>query len=235
MIFDKNDKKNKINHNKNGGRATLFIVRVAIMGAMLSALKFALSFVPNVEVVTLLIIVYGAVLGIPCALGATLVFCAIEVAIYGVQSWVLLYFVYWPLLAIVASLLLHRNKAGKKGVVQQVEQTEKSVELDFEAVCDDKKHPSSRIAQMKADVKAVVIALLIGVLGSVLFGVLSASADTIFCVASLAPGQLSKYWVAYYLRGVTFDLIHVASSVATIAVGYLPLVKILSKIAKEKN
>ena len=37
-----------------------YVTEVAVMAGMLTALKFALSFVPNVEVVTLLIAVFSA-------------------------------------------------------------------------------------------------------------------------------------------------------------------------------
>ncbi|MDE6059919.1 MAG: hypothetical protein K2G31_00370, partial [Clostridia bacterium] len=75
------------------------------------------------------------------------------------------------------------------------------------------------------------LAIIIGVLGSVLFGVLSACCDTLFCVTNLAPAHIGKYWVAYYLRGLYFDLSHVISSAVTVSVLYVPLVGVLKKIA----
>ena len=167
--------------------ATVYVVRVAFMAAMLTAFKFALSAIPNVEVVTLMIIVYGSAMGIAYALPATLIFCAVEIAIYGVGSWVLLYFIYFPLLAVVASVLL-------KG-------------------------------------RRLWLAVVIGIVGSVLFGVLSACCDTLFCISSLAPKHMGQYWVAYYLRGLYFDITHVISSVITISVLYAPLVAVVRRCA----
>lgn len=167
--------------------ATLYVVKVAFMAAMLTAFKFALSFVPNVEIVTVLILVYGSAMGMAYALPATLVFCAVEIAIYGFGSWVLLYFVYWPLLAFLASLLLRGRRTW--------------------------------------------LAFILGVVGSVLFGVLSACCDTLFCVTNLAPNYIGRYWVAYYIRGFYFDLTHVISSAVTVTVLYVPLVAVLNKIA----
>ncbi len=173
---------------KNSGTvAAIYVARVAAMSAMLTAFKFALSFVPNVEVVTVLILVYGSAMGIAYALPATLIFCAVETAIYGFGSWVLLYFVYWPLLALAAGILLRGAR--------------------------------------------VWLALALGVIGSVLFGVLSACCDTLFCAANLAPSYLGRYWAAYYLKGLYFDLAHVISSAVTVAVLYVPLVAVLKKIA----
>lgn len=97
---------------KRGGRlAAEYVVKVAVMSAMLTALKFALSFIPNVEVVTLLIMVYAAVFGALYTLPAVCVFCAVEVAIYGFGSWVLLYFVYWPALALLCCALFRRRRS----------------------------------------------------------------------------------------------------------------------------
>lgn len=169
--------------------ATLYIVRVAFMAAMLTVFKLALSFVPNVEIVTLLIAAYASAMGIVYALPAALIFCTVEIALYGVGSWVLLYYVYWCLLATVCGLSL---KGGR-----------------------------------------VVFAVIIGAVGSALFGVLSACCDTIFCAAGLAPSQLGKYWVAYYIKGLYFDVVHIISNAVIMSVLYLPLVLALKRIAPD--
>lgn len=176
-------------YNKKARLTTVYVVRVAFMAAMLTAFKFALSFVPNVEIVTLMICVYGSAMGLGYALPATLVFCAVEVAIYGAGSWVLLYFVYWPLLAVVTSFMLR----GKR----------------------------------------VLLAVIIGIVGSALFGALSASCDTLFCVASLAPNRLGDYWIAYYIRGLYFDIIHIISNAVILAMLYAPLVAITRRVAPD--
>ncbi|MEG2451219.1 MAG: hypothetical protein RSB09_05730, partial [Clostridia bacterium] len=142
---------------KSGKIATIFIVQTALMAASLTALKFALSFIPNVEVVTVLIMVYATTFGFLQTFVATLVFCAVEVGIYGVGTWVLLYFIYWPLLAFLASALLKRGN--------------------------------------------VVVAVVVAGIMSALFGLLSACADTLLLSAGLSSADLSKYFVAYYLRG----------------------------------
>ena len=79
--------------NKSNKTATLYVVRVAFMAATLTAFKLALSFVPNVEAVTLIICVYGSAMGVAYALPAALIFCTAELAIYGFGSWALWYYV----------------------------------------------------------------------------------------------------------------------------------------------
>lgn len=173
--------------NKLNRRVTAYVVRVAFMAAMLSAFKFALSFVPNVEIVTLMICVYGSAMGIAYALPAALVFCTVEIALYGFGSWVLLYYVYWCLLAAVAGCVL-------KG-------------------------------------KRIWLAVVIGTIGSALFGVLSACCDTLFCAASLAPARLGDYWIAYYIRGLYFDVVHIISNAVILSVLYAPLVAVTRRVA----
>ena len=93
----------------NGKLATIFVARVALIAALLTVGKMAFAAIPNVEVVTVLIIVYGATLGLPYALTATLIFCTVEMAIWPPHTWVLLYYIYWPALAIVSSLTLRKS------------------------------------------------------------------------------------------------------------------------------
>ena len=102
------------NNNENLKGRTVstarYITQVAVMAGLVTALKFALSFLPNVELVTLLIAVFSMVWGIRYALPAVVVFCTIEMAIYGLGNWVLLYFIYWPVLAVVFHFVLQRKK-----------------------------------------------------------------------------------------------------------------------------
>ena len=82
------------------GGAAKKIALVGIAAATIECGKLALAFLPNVEVVTLLTALYGYAFG---GLGvlAALVFVCIEPLIWGVNTWVVLYFVYWPLVAVI--------------------------------------------------------------------------------------------------------------------------------------
>ena len=77
---------------------------VGIMAATLTAGKLALSFLPNVEVVTLFIALYSYSFG---ALGllASFVFVTLETLIYGFGGWTVSYFLYWPLVSAIFMLL----------------------------------------------------------------------------------------------------------------------------------
>lgn len=89
---------------KSGRLAAKRIALTALAAATLEAVKFALNAVPNVEGVTLLSALYGYCLGAGGVI-ATLVFCAMETAIFGAGPWVISYFIHWPCVAIVFMLL----------------------------------------------------------------------------------------------------------------------------------
>ena len=84
----------------NTGGAAKKIALVGIAAATIECGKLALAFLPNVEVVTLLTALYGYVFGLYGVL-ASVVFVCIEPLIWGVNTWIVLYFVYWPLVSIV--------------------------------------------------------------------------------------------------------------------------------------
>lgn len=85
------------------------VALVGIMAASVECAKLALASVPNVEAVTLLVAVYGYVFG-TLGVAAAFVFVMIEPLIWGFGTWIISYFIYWPLVALCFMLL------GKKGV-----------------------------------------------------------------------------------------------------------------------
>ena len=68
---------------------------IGVMAATIECAKLALSFLPNIEVVTLLIALYSYTFGI-YGLLASVVFVSIEPVIYGFGTWVVSYYIYWP-------------------------------------------------------------------------------------------------------------------------------------------
>ena len=77
---------------------------VGIMAATLECGKLALSFLPNIEVVTILLALYGYVFGW-YGVAAAVVFVCLEPLIWGVGGWIVTYIIYWPAVAIVFMLL----------------------------------------------------------------------------------------------------------------------------------
>ena len=85
----------------SGARA---IALVGITAATVECAKLALMALPNVEIVTLLLALYGYVFGWYGVLSA-FVFVSIEPLIYGFGTWVVSYYIHWPLVALVFMLL----------------------------------------------------------------------------------------------------------------------------------
>ena len=81
------------------------IVLTALAAALLSAGKQALAAIPNVEVVTLLIMLYAACLKPQIAFIATGIFIVIECFIWGIHTWVLAYVIHWNFVAFATFML----------------------------------------------------------------------------------------------------------------------------------
>lgn len=80
------------------------VALVGIMAATVECGKLALMALPNVEVVTLLLGLFGYVFGWMGVLAA-IIFVCIEPLLWGFNTWVISYFIYWPLVAFCFLLL----------------------------------------------------------------------------------------------------------------------------------
>lgn len=92
------------NHNK---KIRNDIVLIAFLSALLVVAKEALSLVPNVEVVTLLLIVYTRLLGFKKAIYITFIFTTIQALIYPPHLWIITYFLIWPILVVGSAIILN--------------------------------------------------------------------------------------------------------------------------------
>jgi len=107
---------------KDSSRAVKTVAAYGMMLALLFVSKRALDFLPNVELVTLLFIIYARRFG----KGALLIavgFTAIEACWFGVHNWVIMYLYMWPLLILIvcatkahASRLFYSILAGAFGL-----------------------------------------------------------------------------------------------------------------------
>ena len=77
---------------------------VGICAATIECAKLALAVLPNIEVVTLLCALYGYTFGWWGILSAVVFVCA-EPLVWGFGTWVISYFIHWPLVAAVFCLL----------------------------------------------------------------------------------------------------------------------------------
>lgn len=96
---------------KSNIRTAKDIAFIGLASASLTAVKLALSWLANVELVTLFIIFYTLTLGVKRTIFACNIFIVCECLIYGIGPWVISYFIHWNTLCIVAHAL---NKKGVK-------------------------------------------------------------------------------------------------------------------------
>lgn len=80
------------------------ITRIALLSAILYVSKVALEFLPNIELVSLLVIVYSLVFGWETIL-IVAVFNMFELIQWGFGTWWFSYLYVWPLLSAIAMLL----------------------------------------------------------------------------------------------------------------------------------
>lgn len=80
------------------------LTRIALLSAILYVSKVALEFLPNVELVSLLTIIYTLVFGWEAILIVT-VFNMFELIQWGVGTWWVSYLYIWPLLCLITLLL----------------------------------------------------------------------------------------------------------------------------------
>lgn len=80
------------------------ITLFGILGAMTFAAKYAMSGLPNIEPVSLMVMVFGAVFG-KKAVWPVYVYVAMELLFYGLGTWNIMYLYIWIILAAAAYLL----------------------------------------------------------------------------------------------------------------------------------
>lgn len=82
-----------------------------LLAALLVGGKYALSFIPNVEIVSALIVLTSVFMGLNVSLPAVIVFCVADNFVYGFYPTVLIqYLIHWPALAISSYLVSRKSK-----------------------------------------------------------------------------------------------------------------------------
>lgn len=76
----------------------------AVLGAMTFGAKYVMAWLPNIEPVSLCVLLFGSVFGRK-SLWPIAVYVAMEVLFYGLGIWNVMYLYIWPLLGLLAWLL----------------------------------------------------------------------------------------------------------------------------------
>ena len=86
------------------------VVLFGLLGAMTFVLKLAMAGLPNIEPVTLMMLVFGAVFGLK-ALYPAYVYVAMEILTFGLGTWNFNYFYIWAI-PVVAGFLFRNTKGA---------------------------------------------------------------------------------------------------------------------------
>jgi len=81
------------------------IALIGLLSASITSGKLILSFIPNVEIVSLLLIVYTVTFGLNRSILVSIIFTTTEIFIYGFSTWLLVYYLIWPMLVIITHLI----------------------------------------------------------------------------------------------------------------------------------
>lgn len=87
------------------------IALIGLLSASITAGKLALSFIPNVEIVTLLFIVYTIVFGFKKSIFVSIVFTTTDILIWGISTWITVYYFIWFLLIAITALMKEKIKS----------------------------------------------------------------------------------------------------------------------------
>ena len=93
---------------KQYGKTTKQIAIYAMLLAILFAAKRILDMVPNVELITLLFIIYARHIG-KWAYLLAVAFTGLECFVWGIHNWVIMYLYAWPLLITIVLLTKKRG------------------------------------------------------------------------------------------------------------------------------
>jgi energy-coupling factor transport system substrate-specific component len=84
---------------------------IAIMAAMLEVVKQVLNAIPNVELISFLLVVFTLRFGVKKTITAAWLFTAMEIFTWGIQLWVVFYIYAWPVLILVTYMFRRYDKA----------------------------------------------------------------------------------------------------------------------------
>jgi len=175
------------------------------MVALVSSSKLALSFIPNVEIITSLFIIFTLVFGWRDSFIASLLFVIIEIFIFGFMiSWVLLYLIYWPLLVTVTHLIawLFKRRRIKNGLKEK---------------------------QKKITTATFVAVIIVGIFMTFLFGVLSAFLDMVF-MGAIGTGRFLEFVFWRYVSGTWFFVAHIVGNAVALPLLVPKLVTTLNRV-----
>jgi energy-coupling factor transport system substrate-specific component len=93
-------------------KATKDITLISILSLITFVGQIALAALPNIEVVSFLLIVYTLQLGFKRAAAVSIVFTVLQVIYWGFGIWTFGYFFIWPLLTVLTALYNNKKRTA---------------------------------------------------------------------------------------------------------------------------
>ena len=152
------------------------IITIGLLSTILLIGKYVFDFIPNVELVSLLLMMFAITYGLK-SIYISIVFCMCNGLMYGFGSWLIVYFVVYGGLVGVSYLL---RKPLRRSLIARV-------------------------------VFSAIFGLTFGLWFAIEWGIM-------YGVSS---------GVAYYLNGITFDLIHMVGNAVVTLILSVPILKVL--------
>lgn len=200
---------------------------IAVFVALIIGAKMAIP-IPNVEIVTLLFVVFTLVFGWLFSFIASFFFVAIEILIWGFNpAWVILYFIYWPILVsivgLVRLLFIGLKEKQKKRLKKFVGPLQEKYLL-----------PKIHISQ-KRQMVMIIVTVVLAVALTVLFGALSVLIEVLVWQLG-GVIQSGRFWIHFYYRylsGIPFFIIHIVNNAIVLPLLVPPLYIALSVAKRE--
>lgn len=159
------------------------IVLLALLAAGTLALQISLSFLPNVELVTLWFLIIALSLNIKESMIVVFVFSLLEGLVWGFGDWVLGYLWIWTIWILIVQL--------------------------FKPILKDKSH----------------LWALLGALFGFIFGFLFAVQHAVLYGFNMG--------LVYWIRGISFDIIHAFSNYSLILILFAPIYKVFNNLLRK--
>lgn len=94
------------------------LVLIALLSSLIIVAKESIAFLPNIELVTFLFIVYTLLLPLKTTLSIALIFCTMQMLLYGIETWTPMYYIVWPSYVCITYLLKNKlNTDFKKALL----------------------------------------------------------------------------------------------------------------------
>ncbi|MDR1093302.1 MAG: hypothetical protein LBL66_04050 [Clostridiales bacterium] len=181
------------------------VALIAVLSAMVVGGKYALQWIPNVEVVTILLMTFTFALGLWRGIVTAVVFCLMDMLLYPFSFAVTVaYFIYWPFILCPAAWLVNAVGSKRKNP----------------AVADGGAGKSAAEPIAK-QVRSAIANAFAAAGCSFLFGIVTTLS---YSIIAGAP------FIASYVPGVLFFALHIVSNFLIVLFAFKPLSKLLFKL-----